>query len=176
MRRAFVSLVVTTCAIASVAMPRVALAAAIAPENAGQVVELKRMGEPIVNSAAISPDGRLVAVATSLGIELRDATKLKTIVRTLEGGVAFRSVAFSPDGLLIAGGGKYGDVMLWQTADGQFVRKFEQRAQGEIRRLVFSPDSKLLTAQVGDFGGVMIVLDVATGKVKSQSDPLLFDQ
>jgi hypothetical protein len=49
-------------------------ATAIAPENAGQVVELKRIGGPIVNSAAISPDGRLVAVATSLAVELRDAT------------------------------------------------------------------------------------------------------
>jgi WD40 repeat protein len=162
--------------IASVAVPRIALAAAITPENAGQVIELKRTGGPTVNSAAISPDGRLVAVATSLAIELRDATKLNTIVRTLEGGVAFRSVAFSPDGQLIAGGGKYGDVMLWQTADGKFVRKFEQRAQGEVRQLVFSPDGKLLTAQVSDFGGVMIVWDVATGKVKSQSDPLLFHQ
>ena len=174
MRRAFVSLVAVMCTILSVGVPRVALAAAITPENAGQVVELKRIGGPIVNSAAISPDGRLVAVATSLAVELRDAAKLNTVVRTLEAGVAFQSVAFSPDGQLIAGGGKYGDVMLWQTADGKFVRKFEQRAQGEVRQLVFSPDGKLLTAQVSGFGGVMIVWDVATGKVKSQSDPLFF--
>jgi WD40 repeat protein len=175
MKRAFTSLVATACVFALTGSALAAApATAIAPENAGQVVELKRIGGPIVNSAAISPDGRLVAVATSLAIELRDATKLNTIVRTLEGGVAFRSVAFSPDGQLIAGGGKYGDVMLWQTADGKFVRKFEQRAQGEVHQLVFSPDGKLLTAQVSDFGGVMIVWDVATGKVKSQSDPLFF--
>jgi WD40 repeat protein len=175
-RRVFAYLAVTMCVIVSVAVPRIALAAAITPENAGQVVELKQIGKPVVNGATISPDGRLVAVATSLAVELRDAAKLNTVVRTLEGGVAFRSVAFSPDGQLIAGGGKYGDVMLWQTADGKFVRKFEQRAQGEVRQLVFSPDGKLLTAQVSDFGGVMIVWDVATGKVKSQSDPLLFNQ
>jgi len=175
MKRAFTSLVATACVFALTGSALAAApATAITPENAGQVIELKRTGGPTVNSAAISPDGRLVAVATSLAVELRDATKLNTIVRTLEGGVAFRSVAFSPDGQLIAGGGKYGDVMLWQTADGKFVRKFEQRAQGEVRQLVFSPDGKLLTAQVSGFGGVMIVWDVATGKVKSQSDPLFF--
>ena len=175
MKRAFASFIVTTCVLALTDSALAAApATAIAPENAGQVIELKRTGGPTVNSAAISPNGRLVAVATSLAVELRDAAKLNTVVRTLEAGVAFQSVAFSPDGQLIAGGGKYGDVMLWQTADGKFVRKFEQRAQGEVRQLVFSPDGKLLTAQVSDFGGVMIVWDVATGKVKSQSDPLFF--
>jgi WD40 repeat protein len=161
-RRVFAYLAVTMCMIASVAVPRVVLAAAITPENAGQVIELKRTGGPTVNSAAISPDGRLVAVATSLAVELRDATKLNTIVRTLEGGVAFRSVVFSPDGQLVAGGGKYGDVFVWQTADGQLVRKLERPIQKAVSFLQFSQDARSLAGLVGDVTETsMLVWDVS---------------
>jgi len=143
-RRAFVSLVAVMCTILSVGVPRVALAAAITPENAGQVVELKRVGEPIVNSAVISPDGRLVAVATSLAIELRDATKLNTIVRTLECGTAFHSVAFSPDAQLVAGRSKDGVVCIWQVINGKLKQKF-QGLSGSRPKIVFSENARTLT-------------------------------
>jgi WD40 repeat protein len=175
MKRAFTSLVATACVFVLTGSALAAApATAITPENAGQVAELKRIGGPTVNSAAISPDGRLVAVATSLAIELRDATKLNTIVRTLEGGVAFRSVAFSPDGQLIAGGGKYGDVFVWQTVDGQLVRKLERPIQKAVSFLQFSQDARSLAGLVGDVAETsMLVWDVSSGKVAKQSEKAL---
>ena len=179
MRRELAFLVATACAVvASTAVPSPTLAtvpaAAIAPENAGQVVELKQTGGPRVNSAAISPDGRLVAVATSLAIELRDTTRLNKIVRTLEGGAAFQSVAFSPDGQLVAGGGKYGDVFVWQTADGQLARKLERPIQKMVSSLQFSEDARSLAGLVGDFGETsLVVWDISSGKVTKQSEKAL---
>jgi WD40 repeat protein len=172
-RRVFAYLAVTMCMIASVAVPRIALAAAITLENAGQVAELKRIGGPIVNSAAISPDGRLVAVATSLAVELRDATRLNKVVRTLEAGAALRSVAFSPDGQLIAGGGKYGDVFVWQTADGKLLRTLERSVRQAVSGLTFSEDGKLLLGLVGSFSISSLVWDVATGKIVEKSEKAL---
>ena len=164
MRRAFASLVVVVCTIASVGVPRVALAATITPENAGQVVELKRVGEPIVNSVAISPDGRMLAVATSLAIELRDVAKPDTVVQMLECGMAFESVAFSSDGQLVAGGGKLGVICIWRATDGRLVQKLsDPNRSGAIFKLMFSKDSKRLVAEVGKYNVFLIVWDVITG-------------
>jgi WD40 repeat protein len=163
-RRAFVSLVAVMCTILSVGVPRVALAAAITPENAGQVVELKRTGGPTVNSAAISPDGRLVAVATSLAVELRDANKLDAVVRMLECGMALQSVAFSSDGRLVAGGGKLGAICIWRVTDGRLVQKLSApEGSGAIFKLMFSKDNKRLVAQSGEYNIYILIWDIATG-------------
>ncbi|MGC8947394.1 MAG: WD40 repeat domain-containing protein, partial [Anaerolineae bacterium] len=76
-------------------------AAALSPENAGQVAQLARWGKGTVNQVAFSPDGRLLAVASSLGVYLYDAETLEEI-RFLESPAWVTSVAFSPDGRLLA--------------------------------------------------------------------------
>ena len=149
MKRAFTSLVATACVFALTGSALAAApATAITPENAGQVVELKRSGEPTLNDAIISPDGRLVAVATSLTIELRDANKLSTVVRVLEGESAFQSLAFSQDGQLVAGRSKDGVTYVWQTADGKLRQKLPGLGGG-ASQVAFSRNSQTLTV-LGD--------------------------
>jgi WD40 repeat protein len=184
MKRAFTSLVATACVFA---LTGSALAAApatsIAPENAGQVIELKRTGGPTVNSAAISPDGRLVAVATSLAVELRDANKLDAVVRMLECGMALQSVAFSSDGRLVAGGGKLGAICIWRVTDGRLVQKLSApEGSGAIFKLMFSKDNKRLVAQSGEYNIYILIWDIATGllldRIYNSSFPngISFDQ
>jgi WD40 repeat protein len=165
MKRAFASFIVTTCVLALTDSALAAApATAIAPENAGQVVELKRTGGPTVNSAAISPDGRLVAVATSLAVELRDANKLDAVVRMLECGMALQSVAFSSDGRLVAGGGKLGAICIWRVTDGRLVQKLSApEGSGAIFKLMFSKDNKRLVAQSGEYNIYILIWDIATG-------------
>ncbi len=87
-------------------------AAAISPQNAGRVAQLARWGKGTVNRVAWSPDGRLLAVASSLGIYLYDAQTLEE-VRFIETDSWVASVAFSPDGQTLASESWDGTVRLW---------------------------------------------------------------
>ena len=167
MKRAFTSLVATACVFALTGSALAAApATAITSENAGQVVELKRIGGPIVNSAAISPDGRLVAVATSLAVELRDATKPDMVVRTLEADAPIQSVAFSPDGQWVVGGGKYNAVFVWRAADGRLIRRLDT-PYPEISRLYFVSNGKLLVTHSTFFATMW---NFSTGEIARSFD------
>ncbi|MFO0897435.1 MAG: WD40 repeat domain-containing protein [Pirellulales bacterium] len=56
---------------------------------------------------------------------------------------AVDTVAFSPDGQLIATSGPNGDVKLWDSKTYREVQRFTPRGK-ELRCLVFSPDGRLL--------------------------------
>ncbi len=87
-------------------------AAPISPDNADRVTQLARWGRGTVSRVAYSPDGALLAVASSLGIYLYDAGTLEE-VRFIETGTWINSVAFSPDGATVASGSRDGTVRLW---------------------------------------------------------------
>jgi WD40 repeat protein len=55
------------------------------------------------------------------------------------------SLAFSPDGLLIATGGSFQDsnVVLWETSKGSIIRTLEGHAKG-VSALLFSPSGQIL--------------------------------
>jgi WD40 repeat protein len=75
------------------------------------------------------------------------------------GGVG--SVAFSPDGKLLATAGDDRVIRLSELASGKEVRRLEGHA-GFIRTVAFSPDGKLLVSAGDDKGALL--WNVATGK------------
>jgi WD40 repeat protein len=115
-----------------------------------------------INRAALSPDGRYIAVA------LADA-KVKIIERT--SGVVERelsidrdaiwSVAFSPDGKRIAAASGDEVVSVWDFASGIRTAAFTGHSGGAID-VAFMPDGMSLAAL--DRQGKLHFLDVATGR------------
>jgi WD40 repeat protein len=132
--------------------------AVISPENADQVVQLARWGRGTANGVAFSPDGRLLAVASSLGVYLYDAETLEE-VRFIETHAYVRGVAFSPDGATLASGS--GDVRLWRVADGRLLRTLE--ARGGVVSVAFSPDGATLAS--GSFDSPVQLWRVADGRL-----------
>ncbi len=132
---------------------------AIAPENAGRVTQLARWGKGVIGQVAWSPDGRRLAVASSLGVYLYDAETLQQ-VRFMESDAWVTSVAFSPDGALLASGAWDNTVRLWRVADGAPLRTLEGHTD-RVWSVAFSPDGALLASGSGD--GTVRLWRVADG-------------
>jgi WD40 repeat protein len=121
-----------------------------------------------VRGLAFSPDGSRLAIAFGAattagptgtrdpdGVEILDVRNGETLatLRADELG----SVAFSPDGRLLAGGQLDGDVLLWATADWGRVGA-PLASGGEAPSVAFSPDGRTLATS--DQRGAVALWDV----------------
>jgi WD40 repeat protein len=117
----------------------------------GQLVrELKAPEKGGTNALAVSPDGKILATGWSFdaGVMLLiwevDSGHLLHRVRVKSAKPdAIWSLAFSPNGKLLASAHADQMVRLWDPASGEQLRVIEAKS-GEIQRVRFSPDGKLL--------------------------------
>lgn len=89
------------------------LMASTAQSPAAGATQLARWGKGITFKVAYSPDGRFLAVASSIGVFLHDTQTLAE-TRFIETNKWVESVAFSLDGQILAAGSRNGTVQLWQ--------------------------------------------------------------
>jgi WD40 repeat protein len=124
-----------------------------------------------VHSLSFSPNGKLLAVASSLQgkIELLDMTDGKYSAEPIETRSQLPlSVAFSPDGNTLAAGGRDGFVRLWEVA----TRKLAATLNGHtavVTSVAFSPDGKLLAAASRD--KMIRLWDISIGNKKDKKAP-----
>lgn len=155
------------------------------PENAKA-----RLGKgSISGNVAYSPDGKLLAVGSTVGIWIHDAQTGKeldffSLARSLvrkdgehivpsEYNHHIGCIEFSPDGKILASGGwnQLHSVVLWDVTTGQQKAAFQRNIPNshglDVRCLSFSSDGKTLASGQGD--GIITLWDIKTGKQKKLS-------
>jgi WD40 repeat protein len=141
-----------------------------------------------VRALAFSPDGKLLAsTSDDSTVKLWDVAdgeaKLRQVVydsraippgHRMHGHDSVASVAFSPEGKLLAWGDDQYAIALWDVKSGKEKARMEGEGHaGTIRSVAFSPDGKMLASSGDDFtkGGVCIKLwEVLTAKERASFD------
>ena len=129
--------------------PAPAPSVVITADTADQVVQLARWGKGSILQTAWSPDGKWLAVGTMIGIYIYEPYYLaeKFFLPTP---FPISCVAISPDGTLIAIGGKWSSrIEVWNVNDRSLSVVLKGH-QGSISSLAFSPDGKLFASGSSD--------------------------
>ena len=132
----------------------------IAPENASQMALLARLGQGIIEQVTWSPDSTTLAVASSVGIYLYDA-KTWTAPRFIDTNLWINSIAFSPDGGMIAAGTNDNTVQIWEVRTSKLVRALEGHTAG-VTSVAFSLDGHTLAS--GSADSTVRLWDADTGE------------
>lgn len=119
-----------------------------------------------VNGLAFSPADNYLATASNDGTVRIWSLRDKSPPRVLEGMAQnwVYTVAYSPDGKLLAAGGKDNVVWIWETDGFQEMRRWEE--PGSIEQLAFSRDGRWLDIACGS--GELRRADVESSEAGSQ--------
>lgn len=131
----------------------------ITAENAGQVVELSRMGKGAIQDVQLSPDGKILLVLTSIGIYGYQAEDQVEVWR-YEDPVGLVTMVVPGSARWVAAAAGDGRIVMLDYERGKLLDE-RITLYSEITDLAYSPDDELL-AGIGDLG--LTVWDVGNGE------------
>ena len=139
--------------------------------DTGEPIKQFESGSYVV---ALSPDGKSIASATSDKVKLFDIAtgKLKFEAKQSDDYARIQSLAFSPDGKLLASAslGIISDVKVWDAQTGalkQTLKPYKKTPEyGGIEAVAFSPDGKLLASGNGHIKTITLY-DTKSWELKS---------
>ena len=102
-----------------------------------------------IGRIAYSPDGELLAITESRGVLLYDPETLTQVAHLVKEFGAPWTITFSPDGTLLASGGRDTDIRLWNIATHKQIHAFTGHNAG-VHSVDFSPDGTFLTSASSD--------------------------
>ena len=124
-----------------------------------------RLGKGRISEFQYSPDGTRLAVAGSVGIWLYDTATLREVGLFTGHTSWVTSIAYSPDGAMLASGGGREDntIRLWDATTGEHERTFTGHSW-TVHSVAFSLDGQMLASGSGD--QTVRLWEVATGEEK----------
>lgn len=129
-----------------------------------------RLGKGTINGLVYIAEGTQIAVASSEGIWIYDATTYQTIALLNDHQYAVTAIEISGDGNTLATGDTDGTVLIWDANTMQHIMLVDTGIEPTSLGLNESGDTiaTLTTTKFrGDiFGGDIIISDAKTGKVK----------
>lgn len=91
----------------------------ISIDSISQVVKLARWGNGFPRQATYSPNGKFIALGTSIGVRIYRSDTLE-LIRFIETPSDIGSVAISPDGIILAAGGRE-LLLIYKMNDGTLL-------------------------------------------------------
>ena len=140
---------------------------AITIQNASQITVTNTITSSVVGAATFSPDGSMLAIGDGSSISMRSVQTLQEERRLNGHNGDISSLAWSPDGKLLASGAQDDTVVrLWNANTGQLIHAFEGH-KGWIRSLAFSPDSQLLAS--GSTDKSIVIWNMVNGQAQQMT-------
>ncbi len=107
------------------------------PEDA-----IARLGKGRINDMRYSPDGTVLAVATTIGIWLYDTDVYQERALLLQDRKDVEKIKFTPDGKTIASADGYSDITHWNVGTRKPKNTFTD-GSAIYRNILFSPDGQI---------------------------------
>ncbi len=122
---------------------------AIRPENIERLVKLGERGLGRIHTAAWAPDGKRLAMGGYPGVLMVNLDTLELSPPFIAEGDIL-SLAFSPDGNLLAGQITNSAIQMWEVTTGRSLYILENTGCWN-RGMTFSPDGQILSAHCGGY-------------------------
>jgi WD40 repeat protein len=126
-----------------------------------EISQIAILGKGWIRDIKFSPDGKYLAVATSIGVWLYRVGTLE-VEHFFETDSWMDCVAFSPDGRLLASGSWDRTIKLWDVEKKKEIATLKGHAN-RVRSVVFSPDGKFLAS--GSWGEINLWDVEGKGKI-----------